>query len=79
MSAASTYPLWGQAWSLDVAYEPLGGNPQTLSIAYNDWQPEALRVTFEVLQSAISAPMWYADINIYNLDSKRKQLSTLRT
>ena len=72
-TAASTYPLWGQAWSLDVVYSPSGGDQQTLSIAYNDWQPEALRVTFEVLQSAISAPMWYADINIYNLDSKTQQ------
>ena len=74
MSAAvSTYPLWGQAWSLDIEYAPLGSETQTLSIVYDKWNPEALRVTFDVLQSAISAPMWYADINIYNLDSAIQQ------
>jgi hypothetical protein len=46
---------------------------------YDKWNPEALRVTFDVLQSAISAPMWYADINIYNLDSATQQNLLLST
>ena len=67
-------PLWGQAWSLDVTYTPQGGGePRTMSITCDQWQPEALRMTFEVLQAAYRSPIWYADISVYNLDSQTIQ------
>lgn len=68
MSAASTIPLWGQAWELVIEYVTPDGSTQSKIISTNSWEPEALRITFEVLQAAISSPFWFADIVVYNMD-----------
>jgi hypothetical protein len=67
MSTISTTPLWGQAWELTVQYATSGGT-QSTTITTNGWEPEALRITFEVLQSTLPSPWWFADISIYNLN-----------
>ena len=72
MSSVSTTPLWGQAWELVVTYATATGSEQT-TIASNSWEPEALRLTFEVVQSTLPSPWWFADINIYNLNSRAIQ------
>jgi hypothetical protein len=74
MSAASSnLPLWGQAWALDVTYADGTDNPPKTRIGSSEWEPESLRITFEIQQSMNSDPFWYADVNIYNLDSQTAQ------
>ena len=67
--AKSSIPLWGQAWELTVMY---GAKPPVV-ITSNAWEPHALRMTFEVLQSTLPSPWWFADINIYNFNDKSLQ------
>lgn len=68
MSATSTIPFWGQSWELTITYNNASGlQPEIVST--DTWEPEALRITFEVLQSTIPSPWWYADIVIYNLNT----------
>ena len=73
MSAQSGMTLWGQAWELNITYATADGGADTVIVTSNAWDPEALRMTFEVLQAFNSAPLWYADINIYNLDDQTAQ------
>ena len=64
----STMPLWGQAWELTITNDT-GGSLSTTTIASTAWEPEGLRITFDVLQAMNSSPIWYADISIYNLNN----------
>jgi hypothetical protein len=64
--SASTIPFWGQAWSLTVEYVSNGAT-FTEVVSTDAWEPESLRITFEVTQAIISSPFWFADITIYNL------------
>ena len=63
--STSTIPLYGQAYELTVGF----GDNTTQVFSSSSWEPEALRITFDVVQSSISECWWYADISIYNLDS----------
>jgi hypothetical protein len=74
----SSSPLFGQAWELTVTSVASGStvdNPQyqQTTISYVDWLPEALRITFDVVQTANTAPLWFADISIYNLDNQTQR------
>lgn len=69
----STTPFFGQAWELVVGYATPDGTPTSETISTNAWEPESLRVTFEVQQATIQSPWWYADIVIYNLDTSAIQ------
>ena len=71
-SPSSGTPLWGQAWELTITCATAGG-AQTTTISSNAWEPEALRITFDVLQAMNTSPLWYADISIYNLDDQTAQ------
>ena len=66
-SATSNISLWGQAWELVVTYAN-ASSATDLTLTSNSWEPEALRMTFEVTQSTLPSQFWYADIKIYNLD-----------
>ena len=66
--STSTIPLWGQAWELTVQTATATGTVSTV-LTSNAWEPEALRMTFEVVQSMLPSPWWYADIIVYNLDT----------
>lgn len=63
-AAASVISLWGQAWELVV--RTASGNEYT--ITRDTWEPEALRVVFDVTQNVVGSPWWSADISIYNLN-----------
>lgn len=67
-AAASSIPLFGQAWELTVQYQTATGEPKNVVISTNAWEPEALRITFEVMQTMLPSPWWFADICIYNLN-----------
>ena len=68
MSTSST-PLWGRAWKLTVKLA--SGEVQILS--QSSWDPEALRVVFEVLESTLPSPYWFADVTVYNLNDPEMQ------
>jgi len=69
---SSSTPLWGQAYELIIDYAPNNG-PKQVKLTSNTWEPEALRITFEVLQAANTAPIWHADISVYNMDPNLAQ------
>lgn len=69
----STIPFFGQAWELVVGYNTASGSPTYETISTDSWDPEALRIVFEVQNATIQSPWWYADIIIYNLNTEAIQ------
>ena len=69
MSSTSNIALWGRAWKLSVKLA--SGESQILS--QSGWDPEALRVVFDVLESTLPSPYWYADVTVYNLNDPTMQ------
>lgn len=67
--SVSTIPLWGRAWKLTVKLA--SGNEEVIS--QSGWDPEALRITFDVLQTTLPSPFWFALIKVYNLTSIEMQ------
>lgn len=67
--STSSIPLFGRAWKLTVQLK--SGNVEVLS--QSAWDPEALRVTFDVLESTLPSPYWYADVAVYNLNDPARQ------
>lgn len=65
--SSSVIPLFGQAYELTVQYKTDSGT-QSAVLTANTWEPEALRITFDVVQSMLPSPWWYADIVVYNMD-----------
>lgn len=68
-TAPSTIPLWGRAWKLSVKLA--SGDVQVLS--QNSWDPEALRVVFDIVESTLPSPFWFADVTVYNLNDPEMQ------
>ncbi len=68
-TSVSQIPLWGRAWKLSV--KTADGNTEVLS--QSSWDPEALRVTFDVLESTLPSPFWYALVKVYNLNDPEMQ------
>jgi hypothetical protein len=67
MSTSPT-PLFGRRYNLQVVIPNSDGTGKTvITITDSSWEPEALRITFDVITSWWTTP-WYADISIYNLD-----------
>jgi hypothetical protein len=73
VSSTSAINLWGRAWKLSVKTTVDPGSPVTEVLSQDSWDPEALRMTFEVLQSTLPSPYWFADIAIYNLNDPTMQ------
>jgi hypothetical protein len=48
------------------------GQSTSTTISGLTWEPEPLRITFDVMQSITQVP-WYADISVYNLNSTELQ------
>jgi hypothetical protein len=62
----SKNPLFGRAYELIVTPSPAAtGTPQPITISSSAWEPEALRITFEVYLPAFKS-LWFAKISIYN-------------
>lgn len=69
--------MWGQAYKLTVRYATPDGAGQSTVLSCNTWEPEALRITFDVLQSTIPSPWWFADISVYNMTLENIQNALL--
>jgi hypothetical protein len=64
----SQYALFGRKYSITVALPSSDGTGANLiTLASDSFEPEALRVTFDIYKPAFQV-FWYADICIYNLD-----------
>jgi hypothetical protein len=65
LSTGSTIPFYGRAWALTITPStgPSAGTP--IVVTSDSFEPEALRMTFEIEQYAFSA-YWQAEITIYN-------------
>jgi hypothetical protein len=50
MPLASTTPYWGRAYTLTVYSTPDGSGSPGVTISSSAWEPEALRITFDVHQ-----------------------------
>jgi hypothetical protein len=66
--SSSTINLWGQAWELEIKYVASNGDAQIYTITRDKWEPESLRMTFDVWQRTVRSPYWSADITIFNLN-----------
>jgi hypothetical protein len=77
MATISQIPLWGRAWSLTVQYASGGQTGTKEILSQQSWEPEALRMTFEVLESTLPSPFWFADISVYNLNDPEAQNAIL--
>jgi hypothetical protein len=69
----STTQFWGRSWKLTVQYPSGSGTATKEVVSQNYWEPEALRVTFDVVKSTLPSPFWFADISIYNLNDPEIQ------
>lgn len=65
--STQTIPLFGRSYNLQLLIPNASGGSDLLTITDSVWEPEALRITFDVQTSWWSTP-WYADISIYNLN-----------
>lgn len=63
----SQLPLFGRKYKVDVLVPQANGSTTTITVSSDTFEPEALRVTFDVYQRAFQT-YWYADVVIYNLD-----------
>lgn len=62
---SSTTPYFGRAWSITITPNQGPSAGTAIVISSDAFEPEALRVTFEVQQYAF-ASMWQAELVIYN-------------
>ena len=60
---SNTTAVFGRAWELAV-----NTDTDQLLVSSDAWDPEALRITFEIFQPGYTA-YWFADIAIYNLSA----------
>lgn len=58
----STTSYFGRVWSIKITPQATG---ETLEVSNSTWDPNALRCTFNIEQTAMTR-YWYADITIYN-------------
>jgi hypothetical protein len=73
MGTTSTIPLFGRSYNLQVKFASSGQSATQEVWSQKSWEPEALRITFDVLQSTLPSPYWFADISIYNLNGQEIQ------
>lgn len=64
-------PTFGRKYLITVQ---LPDSDDRMTVASSDFEPEALRATFDMYMPAMQGAWWYADICLYNLD----QLTTTK-
>lgn len=66
-------PVFGRKYKVDVLVPQSDGSTTTITVSSDTFEPEALRVTFDVYQRAFQE-RWFAEICIYNLDQATTQM-----
>jgi len=77
----NNYPFYGRRYDLEVLMPPNSeGEQEVIRVASDEFEPEALRVTFDV-QTVWYEWIWYADIVVYNADRAfvEKMITTATT
>lgn len=73
-NAISKQSYFGWAWELVVTTKPSAdGSTQQLTVSSSKWDPEALRMVFDINMPGYKA-LWFAKIEIYNMNSVTAQL-----
>lgn len=62
--STSSIPLFGRAYTLTVTSS---SGTQT-EISHNEWEPEALKIAFDITESVLPSPMWTANVTVWNLN-----------
>ena len=62
--------LYGRKYQLLVSTQ---GGEQVINFSDSSFEPEALRITFNVYTPCIHSAYWFADIDIYNLDTSTNE------
>lgn len=74
MSApASTINWWGRAYELTVYTTQDGSGTAAAVLSCNAWEPEALRITFDINETAVQSPWWFGEICVYNMNDSSIQ------
>lgn len=69
-STASTVSnLFGRKYRLDIRAPGTDDTIEVLTVTDSAFEPEALRIVFDVYTPCIHEAYWYANIDIYNLDA----------
>jgi hypothetical protein len=72
--ATSKNALFGRAWELTITTLPdASGAAQTITVSSSAWDPEALRIAFDIDMPAYKS-MWFAKISIWNMNAPTAQL-----
>jgi hypothetical protein len=79
MSSSLVMPNWIIAYELDAYTDNPDAGGQRTILTQDAGEPGALRLTFEVRQSAISEGWWFADISIYNMNDPSLQRAVTNT
>jgi len=69
MPVRSSTPFFGRAYSLTISPKEKDSKRPTIVVTSDEFEPSALRITFDVAQYAFSA-MWQAEIVIWNADGE---------
>ena len=65
----SSIPLYGRAWKFSVTL----ADSSVVVLSQSQFDPESLRLTFDVLETTLPSPWWFADITLYNLNKASLQ------
>jgi|GEM_PF-5218778 len=68
MASQSQTHFFGRAWQISINSQANG----PLTISQSSWEPEGLRITFDIEEYAMQA-YWYADVTIWNLNRGQQQ------
>ena len=69
MTNTNQIHLWGRAWELSVKVVTADiDKPANIVLSSSSWDPESLRVVFEIQETMLPAPFWFADVSLYNMD-----------
>lgn len=75
-AASSMNQFFGRKYQLVLTLPQSGGSSKVLTITDSAWEPEALRITFDINTSLgpVTSVPWTAQISIYNLNEQFSDL-----
>lgn len=68
MSSPVVNSLFGRKYKLEIRTPGAGSTVDVLTVTDSSFEPEALRIEFDVYTPCIQEANWYATISVYNFD-----------